>query len=67
MAYPDRRRKPVLRVTLPHNDHERAPTPSPLDPALSAIIDHLLMIEAHLEALDDRFTAVQALVEELIP
>jgi hypothetical protein len=37
------------------------------DPILSAVIDHLLVIEAHQMAIAEAFTSVRNLVEELIP
>jgi hypothetical protein len=67
MPHSHRPRKPLLRGTRPHNDHERPPEPPPFDPAVSAIIDHLRLIEEHLEEIDERFTCVQSLVEEMIP
>ena len=62
----DWRQIPHRLPAYAHNDNPRPPQPPPLDPIVSALVDHLLLIEAHLEALAERFSAVQSLVEELI-
>jgi hypothetical protein len=81
MAQSRRKRQTLHNAHLPHNDHELPHAPPPFDPALSAILDHLLCIGEqqmaiaghqvaigdHLQVIDVEFSAVKALVEELVP
>jgi len=74
---PHKQVSPACQATRPRPGAPYAPCTGPLvpfDDALSAVLDRLMVIEDHQLAIEDHqhaiadaFTAVKALVEELVP